>query len=454
VRRGAGGAGGTALAALAARAALIVLATASATPSAARAQRAAATATPSAPPGASLHVSLLTIGYGSEIWELFGHNAIRIRDDAAGTDIAYNWGVFDFRESGFLLRFAQGSMRYSTEGYNTNDILAAYRANNRSIWEQDLTLSPLQAVALQTFIAINTRPENKFYNYDYFRDNCSTRVRDMLDRVLGGAIHSQTDTAGTGTTYRWHAQRLTQGDKLTYTGIMLGLAQPTDRPISAWEEMFLPVRMMASLRRVTVTGIDGRVVPLVSAERQLFAASRPVEATTVGRFTLYYLAAGVLFGGLLLVLARAARRGRNSARRWLSILARTWGVVAGLAGVGLLLLWTATNHYMTKRNENVLQLEPLSLALLVTVPMLLRGARRNGRAWSARTIAFAARIPWVIAGIAVLGFVLQVVPGFVQVNGDVIGLVLPVHVSLAVALGRARHGAPNATARSHRLKTW
>jgi hypothetical protein len=163
---------------------------------------------PANPPGSELTVYLMTMGQGDMVWERYGHNAIGIRNRLTNSDVVYNWGIFSFEEPGFIGRFLRGEMMYWMAGLDAAASVAQYRMLNRTVEVQELNLSPPQRLELLNFITWNAQEENKFYRYDYFLDNCSTRVRDALNRVLGGAIKMTTDTLGTATSYRWHALRL------------------------------------------------------------------------------------------------------------------------------------------------------------------------------------------------------------------------------------------------------
>ena len=203
-------------------------------------------------PGAELTAYLVTMGPGDAVWEKFGHNALWIRDRARGTDVAYNWGIFDFDEADFIPRFLKGSMRYQMAGYPAVPMIEAYARTNRSVWVQELALTPAQRRELRAFVLWNERPENSAYTYNYYLDNCSTRVRDVLDRVLGGRLRAAYDTVSTGTTFRWHTRRLSQGELPIYTGMNVILGQPGDRPISAWQEMFLPMKLRDHVQALRV----------------------------------------------------------------------------------------------------------------------------------------------------------------------------------------------------------
>ena len=207
----------------------------------------ATTQKPTGEPGSDLTVYLLTFGQGDAVWELFGHNAIWIKDHTHGTDLTYNWGMFDFNQPHFIERFLTGDTRYWMEAIDLEPMLQYYKQQNRSILAQELNLTPAQRLSLQQFVQLNAMPQNKFYRYDYYRDNCSTRLRDALDHALGGQLQTSTVSRPTSGTYRTHTQRLMQGNFPLYTGVTLALGQPADKPLSMWEEMFLPVRMANDL---------------------------------------------------------------------------------------------------------------------------------------------------------------------------------------------------------------
>jgi hypothetical protein len=378
--------------------------------------------------GSHLTVYLMTMGPGEEVWERFGHNAIWIHDSLAGTGVAYNFGLFDFGQEDFLPRFLRGEMWYWMAGFPAERYVQSYVRDNRSVWLQELNVAPRARLELQEFLRWNELPENRFYHYDYYLDNCSTRVRDALDRAIGGRINARTADLPTGTTYRFHTQRLTANDPPIFTGLLLALGAGVDQPLSAWEEMFLPLALREHLRRVTVQGPDGAIVPLVKAERTLFESTAPPPPPVPPRWLPWYLLIGVVLGGTAAAFGRRAPRS-GPARLGLAVLAGGWGLAAGLVGVVLAGLWGLTDHVMAYRNENLFQVNPLALALVVLVPLALRG--QPGAARLARGVASA------LAGLALTGFALQVLPGVDQVNGAILALALPVHLGVVIALRSA-----------------
>ena len=373
-------------------------------------------------PGANLSVYLMTMGPGDAVWEKFGHNAIWIRDTTQALDAAYNWGLFDFDDADFIPRFLKGSMRYWMGGYDGKATVDAYVSYNRSVWAQELALTPAQKLELLDFVRWNARPENRYYHYDYFRDNCSTRVRDAIDRVIGGQLRSALDTTATGTTYRYHTRRLTQGSLPVYTGMDIVLGPRGDHALSAWEEAFLPMSLRDHIRSIRISGPEGGATPLVARETELFAATRLPEPAQPSNLIAGFLAVGVFLAGLFVYCARLTAQARPVGRIGMSAVGATWSLLAAIIGTVMVLSWTSTDHVFMYRNENLLQLSPLSFAL---VPLLIT-AGLSGR----RTL-MAARVAAAIAALSVLGLLLQALPGMNQVNGEIIALALPIHLGIA-----------------------
>jgi len=378
-----------------------------------------------AEPGAELTVSVMTMGPGARVWERFGHNAIWIHDPVQGTDLTYNYGLFDFRQQNFILRFARGQMWYWMAGFPAEQYLEEYKRNNRSVWVQELDLSPRARLQLQEFLAWNALPENRFYHYDYYRDNCSTRVRDAIDRVVGGAVRRATEAVPVVASYRFLSQRLTADAPLIYTGLLLALGERVDRPLTAWEEMFLPLKLREHLRSVTIAGPDGHPKPLVKSERTIFLSTAPSPPDAPPDWLPAYLLLGSTIGALAWGFARGARRSPVARAGFLLVVAG-WALLVGLAGTVLAGLWGLTDHVMAYRNENLLQMSPLALFILPFLFGAVRGSPGRGRA------AFA--VAATVATLSALGLAAKLLPGFDQVNGPVIALALPAHLGVALGL--------------------
>jgi hypothetical protein len=372
-------------------------------------------------PGSSLTVYLLTFGWGDVVWERFGHNAIWIKDRRTGTDITYNWGMFDFNQPHFVWRFVTGDTRYWMEGIPLQAMLQYYKERNRSILSQELNLSPAQQLKLQQFVQWNALPQNKFYRYDYYRDNCSTRLRDALDHALSGQLQTATVSRMTSGTYRWHTQRLMTGDIPLYTGVTLALGHPADKPISMWQEMFLPVRMANDLRSVSIPDSTGNQIPLVRSEAAIYMAGRSPEPSSPPNYLPLFVAVGIVFAALLVVLVRSAEGGHRAAMFAATALATVWSLVAGVAGLALVFAWVFTKHYFMGRNENLMHFDPLSIVLVVLIPLSI---------YRLRGVSRAVKLSGFIAALSLLGFVAQGIPLFDQRNGEIIALALPINLAV------------------------
>jgi len=389
--------------------------------------------------GSELTVYLMTMGNGDLLWERFGHNAIRIVDATRGTDSVYHWGTFDFAQPNFLRRFMTGNTLYWMQGEGMAETMELYRYRNRSVWTQQLDLTPAERVAVRDFIAWNAKPENRYYRYDYYLDNCSTRVRDIIDRIVGGQLRIATAPRLTTTSYRFHTQRALTFDRAVALGTDIGLGEVADRPISQWEESFLPSRLQAHVRALQIRSADGSMRPLVKAEQQIFTANRPPEPAGPPSTMLRNLLMGLVIAAVIGLLGIAAVSGRRGPRIAFVTAATTWAAINGILGIVLIFGWTATRHVFMARNENLLQFDPLSLALAVILPWaVMRG----------RAVGAARRLAVAIVVIALVGLALKLVPLFIQKNVAVMALTLPVHLAIAWvvrALPFAPASAPSPT---------
>lgn len=384
----------------------------------ARAQPTRAQAAAVRQPGSELTISLVTMGQGEQVWELFGHNAIWIHDAATNTDEVWNWGMFSFDQPHFILRFIQGRMLYSMGGFTLDETVAEYRYLNRSVWVQQLDLTNAQKAEIRDYIHWNARPENAQYRYDYYRDNCSTRVRDVLDRALGGAIAAGAKSRMTGTSYRWHTLRLMQGMKLTMTGVDIAAGEPADRDLSAWETMFLPQQLHDYIATMRISDGHGGTKPLVTSEFTLVQSTRPAEPARPPALLLPFLIIGIVVAVIFAWLGLRARSvDATSGARWAAaIVLGVWSLVVGILGTLLTLMWTLTDHVFTHRNENLLLFNPLWLVLGVMLIVSLGRVK-----WERGTRAVAI----VVAVLACLAPLAHLVGLSSQVNWPVIALALP-----------------------------
>jgi len=362
------------------------------------------------PPVDAPRIGVLTMEPGEVFFERFGHNAIVVAAPGA-EPIAYNFGFFDMREEGFVGEFIAGRMRYMLVALPLAEDLESYRRSGRGVGLQWLDLEPAQARAIAEALAVNARPENARYTYDYYLSNCSTRVRDALDAALGGALRAQLEGRSRGLTYRSESVRLAWPAKWMATGFDVGMGAYGDRPLSRWEEAFIPMRLRDSLREAH--GTTGR--PLVAEELEVLPnrVESPPEAMprTEGRA---FIAGAVL---ALLALWGARRH-----RRATALFALAFWTTCALAGATMAFIWFGTAHVAGHANLNLLLLPPWALALLPGGFALARGRAPSRR--------FDVAL-WVVAGGAALAGFAQFLPFLAQRNMSWVLLLLPLHLALA-----------------------
>ena len=367
-------------------------------------------------------VLLLTMGQGEEVFEKFGHNAIVVWDDAAGTPLVYNWGMFDFAQPNFVGRFLSGDTKYWMQPFTWDQTLNQYQQLNRTLVAQELQLTNAQKARLVAMLRDNAREENKFYRYDYYRDNCSTRARDAIDVVTNGALkRAMQAQAGQGS-YRWHTRRLLAYDTPLYMGSELVLGVDADAPLSTWEEAFLPQSLSESLTRIQLPASDELPArPLVAPIDTVIRADRDAEPRRVQwKFgTAAGIGAGV--GLLLLVLTRLGRAGA-------AIAIGGWSLIVALVGVLLLYMWFATKHVFMANNPSVALANPLWIAGVAAAAMTLRG----GVSVALRSTL---RLLLVIAIVGTAGAVLL---GHAGSALELAALLLPGHAAVVFAVDRYR----------------
>ena len=377
-------------------------------------------------PGANLQVSLITYGPGETYWERFGHDAIELRDVVGGEAVNFNYGVFDFDESGFLLNFARGRMHYLMDAAPSAQDEAYYVDAGRSVTRQVLRLTATQAAALRDFLLWNLRPENTRYDYDYYVDNCTTRVRDALDQALGGVLKTQLSARAGGLTYRQQTNRLMSAQPWLMLVLDLGLGPYADHPLSAWQESFLPAVLQRELGNAHVTDAQGMQQPLVTAAQPV-APNRlqsPPDSPPDLRIPLALV--GLSFAVALLLTRRYAPTAMVA-------LGALYLLLAALVGLVLLGLWTVTTHHSAWANANLLLFNPFALLLLPSLWRTRRQLLPSRLASGVMLLQLAAVL------IAVL---LHLLPGTVQQNQPWLLFALPCWLALAWVV---RHGLPAAT---------
>jgi Domain of unknown function (DUF4105) len=383
-------------------------------------------------PGADLEVSLVTYGPGAIYWERFGHDAIRIRDRVSGESGDFNYGVFDFEDNAFIWNFARGNMRYMIDAESSGINQQDYIDEGRSVLEQRLALSPVQAAKLRAFLLWNLRPENLSYDYDYLTSNCATRIRDVLNSVLGGALQPALAARPARMTYRQQIDRLMSAQPWLMVAMDFGLGPSADQPLNEWQESFIPMVLARELRSVRLSDGHGDVQPLVLSEREI-APNRLLPPSTLPP------GLDVPFGITGLALAIVLLASKFRFRMLYATLAVAFLVLAGLLGTALVALWTLTTHHAAWQNANLFVFNPLAFAMI-------------GATWRFRKESDANRLMKVMIGIQVgaafIGLLLHFLHAITQQNLPWLLFAIPVWLAIAIGLWTEPF-----TQRGHRVDT-
>ncbi|MFQ5587594.1 MAG: DUF4105 domain-containing protein [Nitrospiria bacterium] len=369
-------------------------------------------------------VFLVTIGPGELVWERFGHNGIWIRDEEKGFDRVYHWGLFDFQSENFWPKFLKGYMDYSIGSIAAPQFFQYNMESNRSIWVQEINLIADQKNALVRLLKKNDSEGNRIYRYDYYLDNCSTRARDALDAVLGGAIKQAAEGRGSGKSFRSNTRRLLQMMPLPYLGIQLGLGHPADEEISIWRDMFTPMSLRRHLNTIKLPG----GAPLVKSDKFIYSSSKITEPETLRSYLYFFLPVSASLGLLFATLGYLSAAGKRPARLLLGLFGALWALLSGGIGIILVVIWGFTEHRFGHWNENILQFNPLSLILAGFLAVLLFRGRLSKTGM---------KCLYAVTALSMLGFILQALPVFDQTNAEIISLALPPHLGLLWAVRSA-----------------
>ena len=332
----------------------------------------------------SAQVSLITIGPGQAIYSLWGHSALRIYDPVAGIDIAYNYGTFDFDSRLlFMVRFLYGELDYALSRQDFPSLVAiSWEVEGRAVVEQVLNLSPDERENLFRYLEQNARAEYRIYRYDYFFDNCSTRIRDALEHVLGDTTLFQAVTP-TASTLRQLSRPYSRAKPMLDVVMNLALGLPADAAISGRERLFLPLELMESAGRATIRSPQ-RVTPLVTRTDSLRGSAAVPDTGTSWTLVMAWL--------LFALAAGSAGRGAAVWRVADAVLLSA----AGLAGLLLYFLWLVSLHDVAGPNLHVVWAWPLHLFLALEV------ARQRSARWHRPYFYVAAATTALTVAVAIL----------------------------------------------------
>lgn len=295
-----------------------------------------------------LRISILTCGSGTELYSSFGHTGVRVIDSNRGSDDVYNYGTFDFSAPGFYTNFLLGKLLYYLDKSSYSAFAATYIDEKRSIEEQVLDLNEVQKKAILSYLDSNLRPENRSYAYDFFFDNCATRVRDIFPKVLGEEFYFGSALNGKKISYRGIMNQYLLNKHWERFGMNLLLGSPTDSIMSDDGSMYLPDFVHKSLIHAKYRGRH-----VVGADHVLLKSGITESRKFNGPL---WMMIGLL---ILTILAFHIR-----AFQYLKpVIKFVILFITGLLGCLMLFMWLGTNHQACGDNYNVLWAIPLNIVV-------------------------------------------------------------------------------------------
>ncbi len=316
----------------------------------------------------AVRVSLVTCSAGSDIYELCGHTALRVR--SGDMDMAVNYGIFDFNAPNFVYRFVKGETDYMVAAYPFEYFMEDYRRQGRSVTEQPLNLTPQQAEKLIALLDSNLRPENRVYRYNYVKDNCSTRPLSMIERALGDTIALTAPAKTEGWSFRDAMRHYHKGYPWYQFGIDLALGSGIDYPMSDREKAFAPMMLSEMMKTAVVKDSAGRELPIV-ADTRIIAEGRPDGGPSSP--TPWYLTPMAAAIALLVITVAVTLRDlkRRKITCWYDFIIFA---LYGTAGCVIAFLVFISVHEATSPNILLLWLNPL--CLLVSACIFIKKCRR------------------------------------------------------------------------------
>ena len=301
----------------------------------------------------STEISVLTCDPGNEIYSLFGHSALRIKNPVNGQDLVVNWGLFEFSESQFQFGydFAKGRLKYYMGIQLMSNFITEYRRSKRGIREQVLNLSNQEKYQIIQLLEENYKPENRKYKYEFFYDNCSSRLRDVIKKVFGENINFYQSPKSNKFTFRETIHLYLESFPWLKLGIDLVLGKKIDKLVSNENLMFLPLNVEEIFDKSLVQNNES-IKNLVKSKNTLIESfENKNKSNKIGFYSWILLAIT-----LLLIVFKLDKA--------LGIWSSLNLFIIGLLGIVLVFMWIGTDHNATKMNFNLLWASPFHFILI------------------------------------------------------------------------------------------
>jgi len=374
--------------------------------------------------GENITMKIAVIGPGDKIYFRWGHIALMVEDKSTGGSYFFDYGIFSFDYENFVTNFAFGRLLYKCAVSTSKRNFDIYKSTNRDITLYTLDLPPETKHDVYLFAANNVLPENCRYFYHHYRDNCSTRIRDIIDLATDGQFFELYGNAPGNLTYRQHVRRHLWYSPFLNWFLNFLMGQVIDDPITEWDDMFLPSETAARINDFWYTDINGERKKLVSSVESVYKAhGRPPILAKPRiqwpRELALSLALSCLFGFFFYLQHKKKKAGRVLAGISVSICSLFFGI----AGVLLYFMNLFTNHDYTYQNANMIFCTPLLLAafpagLYYALSKKPKKEKANGEL---------IRLVWLLCAAGILiSMLIKLLPSFYQDNLPDQMLMLPI----------------------------
>lgn len=305
----------------------------------------------------SAEISLITASPGEETYAVFGHTSLRVNDKVQGYDLVFNYGTFDFSTENFYLKFSTGKLMYFLSIANYSDFIEAYHQNGQAIYVQPFNLSNKEKFTLINNLHENYREENRHFRYDFFRDNCATRIRDIIEKSVDGKIVYDTTYVLQRESFRKLFGSHLKNEPWIIFGLNLIMGKSTDSIASLHDYMYLPVHLKNLFASAKVVSANGSKA-LTMEPAMLFPSTIVIEKPPF--YATPEFVCALLFLVILLVTIWEYRKGKFF--KGIDIFLFT---LTGLLGVLIFWLWTWSLHVYLHNNLHIIWATPLNLMAAV-----------------------------------------------------------------------------------------
>ena len=290
-------------------------------------------------------ISIVTAGPGTELYEAFGHSAIRIKDPVLRLDIIYNYGMFDFDAPNFYGNFTKGKLLYKLARYDFKYFLRSYKRDKRWVKQQVLNLNQSQKQAFFVYLENNALPANATYFYDPYFNNCATKLRDITNSILGDKLLFSDEDYHKNQSFRQLMDKEIPWNTWGSFGINLALGSKLDKNADYKAAMYLPDYVYTVFKNSSVL-VDGKTEKLVKKEETLLDFKELEQ--TISMFNPFLVFSFILVIGLFITYFDFKKQQRT---KWLDFILL---FVTGTVGILIVFLWFFTNHSTTPNNLNIL----------------------------------------------------------------------------------------------------